>query len=128
MNREVTLIDVGCGMAGLLAGVQLMTEADPIGKSMRFLKQLQGHVSSCRAPVVLFLIVLFRAVLARKSSWRYGIMIILLHFYFVPLFSKSVFHSNSHCNVLRTHLPLFFRFDALQCYHAVQFLVAFFHL
>lgn len=49
----VSIGDIAAGAVALLAGVQLITKADPIGRSLLLVKQLVGHVSSPKADILL---------------------------------------------------------------------------
>ena len=46
--------DAGVVALAMLAGVQLLTRADPVGKTVRLLKQLSGHVSIVLCCVALY--------------------------------------------------------------------------
>ena len=55
--------DAGVVALAMLAGVQLLTRADPVGKTVRLLKQFSGHVSIVLCCIVLYCVVLCCVVL-----------------------------------------------------------------
>jgi hypothetical protein len=45
MLSSISAAEAACGAAGLLAAVQLLTPANPIGSSLRLLRQFRSQVS-----------------------------------------------------------------------------------
>ena len=44
MTRNVQTGEAAAGALAVLAGIQIFTNADPIGKTLRLLKQFRGQV------------------------------------------------------------------------------------